>query len=199
MTVRLVLSLLFCVCVAACGGSDDEAGGDPASGASADSHTSHGGSKHACDILTVDFVKESLGIDELIPNEEPKSPTPGGRVRTYSSCSFTWPSDKMRTMEVAGREIEFKDENSVTLSISIFEPGQDKSAYDTGVKYLTERNEHEALSGVGDEAIWFPKMGQISARGNGNVIHLTLKHPDGEGEPLEYTKAMALKVLEQLK
>lgn len=199
MTLRLMLSLLFCACLAACGGSDGESGGDATSGASADSHASHGGSKHACDILTVDFVKESLGLAELIPEKEPKSPTPGGRARTYSSCSFSWPSDKMTSMEVAGRVMEYQDTNSVTLSISIFEPGAEKSAYDTGVKHLMDRNEHEALSDVGDEAMWFPKMGQISARGNGNVIHLALRFPDGEGDRLEYTKAMALKILEQLK
>ncbi len=193
----LITILLF---TASCSGGSNADAADPApAGSSADSNGKAAGSaKHACEILTVEFVKESLGLSELTPDKPPKAPNPGGKAPTYSACSLEWKSGKMREMEVGGRTISYPDENSVTLSISIVEPGKDKAAYDTGVNHLKDRNEHQALSGVGEEAMWFPAMRQISARGNGNVIHLAVRYVDGEGDPLDYAKSMALKVFEEL-
>jgi len=156
------------------------------------------GGVHACDILTVDFIKEVLGTGDFKPEDDRRADRAGRRASTYSSCTVKWKSSKTREMEVAGQTLTVPDENRITLSVSIFKPGRGQAAYDTGVNHLKERNDHESVSGVGEEAMWFPAMRQISVRGKGQVFHLALRYGDGEGEPLEYAKTMAMKVLKKL-
>lgn len=146
----------------------------------------------ACDILTVDFVEKSLGTSGLPIDDASRT---SNKAASFTSCTLKWNSSKTREMVVGGRSITVPDENRVTLSVSVFEPGRSQLAYNAGVRRLKERNESTEISGVGEEATWIPNLSQISVRGRSNVFHLTVHYPDGTGAPREYARRMASQVL----
>ena len=152
----------------------------------------------ACDVLTVEMVQSVLEVASLDANPRPGRERAGNRKKTYTSCLMVWSSDKKVEREIAGRKMMMPAENRINLSLSIFAPGGDQGAYNTGTKYLKEKYETDSVDGIGEEALWVPKMNQLSVRGNGNVFHLSVEYPDGSKENLEYTKKLAKRILEEL-
>lgn len=136
--------------IAACSPSGEDADG-ASSNSSSSAAKAHEG-VHACDILTVDFIKEVLGTGDFTP-EDQRTPTSARSASTYSSCTVKWKSSKTREMVVMDRTLTVPDENNITLSISIFEPGKGQGVYDVGVNHLKGRNDHEPVSGIGEEAM----------------------------------------------
>ena len=165
--------------------------------AAAESDESAG--KTACNVLSVEIVKSVLEVDDLDVTPTPVMPRGQQRRRkTYTSCKLVWPSDKKVEREIAGRKFTVDAENRITLSVSIFEPGEDQQVYNTGTKYLKEKFDTEAVEGVGDEALWVPNMKQLSVRGNGHVFHLSVEYAHNDTDK-ENAKKLAQQILEKLK
>lgn len=77
-----------------------------------------------CELLTADLVRQVLpGVPAEIEQESHSG-------SMFSSCSYSWPSDRVATREVAGRTIEYPEHNSVGLSwIETYESGDPQARF----------------------------------------------------------------------
>ncbi len=63
-----------------------------------------------CDLLTGELVRGEIA------GAPPDTEQDSYSGSSFSSCSYSWPSDRMASREVAGRSIEYPESNSIRLA-----------------------------------------------------------------------------------
>lgn len=111
-----VAGLLISLLAGCGGGTDEEASveedGTPATevGSGGEASCVADYAERPCDLLTEDLVRARF------PDAPAEIEQDSHSGSMYSSCSYSWPSDRMATQEVAGRTMEYPESNTVGLS-----------------------------------------------------------------------------------
>ncbi len=129
----------------------------------------------ACTVVSEDFLKSQFSSIEGYDCKK-------GSTNRFPFCSVQFKS--------AGVEYGL----NVTIGII---GGADEKTLDGSQSYFIQKKSVEVLEGVGDKAYIRTNDGQISAVGNGNLIHVTLYK--GMKPDLALSKQMTNELLQKLK